>query len=104
MLELTAHFRTHGGSIGSPTQPSSQLVDFIFKIIIQNVLGCFDDGLPVPQLLGSSNITFVSVGHRPTLENFHQHILQITPASNGSQEPQWRIKQGMELEPCSSSP
>ena len=37
------------------------------------------------QLLLDMNITFISVGHRPTLKNYHQQVLTIKPAMYAEQ-------------------
>ncbi|GMH34252.1 hypothetical protein BSKO_02086 [Bryopsis sp. KO-2023] len=45
------------------------------------------------EMLDSSGTTYVSVGHRPTLENFHKRVLQLLPGTDDQPEPQWRVKQ-----------
>ena len=37
------------------------------------------------RLLRDSDITYVSIGHRPTLVDFHDRVLRLQPQEDGSQ-------------------
>ena len=37
------------------------------------------------RLLRDSEVTYVSIGHRPTLVDFHDRVLRLQPSQNGSQ-------------------
>lgn len=55
------------------------------------------------EALVAAGITFVSVGHRPSLVEFHQQVLRLKPsaaASNGSApQPSWELAAAMALNP-----
>ena len=42
------------------------------------------------QALASAGITYVSVGHRPSLVEFHSNVLRLSPPADGSAAlPSW---------------
>ncbi len=36
--------------------------------------------------IGDAGVTFVSVGHRPTLAEFHSKVLRLTPVAGSAEE------------------
>ena len=50
-------------------------------------------------LIAAAEVTFVSIGHRPSLAAFHQKVLRISasgpPDTAGSSEPAWELAEAV---------
>ena len=44
------------------------------------------------QRLAASSITYVSVGHRPTLKAYHNTLLQLSAGNSREAPAQWRVE------------
>lgn len=42
--------------------------------------------------IAAAGITYISVGHRSTLSNFHDRILRISTTDSNNEQPNWHIE------------